>query len=180
MCQQKPIVLLSSAQHVQTHPSLALPVRQSPVPDNLMSLNTEENKDIKMEGGGMLPPTPIIQTSLLQQNSSLPQHPAEGKDNEVYAPLEWETKYDHSNNGSQTAFGKQGNSHFQCGSSNKKRPVSDIGAELQNRWKHKKEPGKGALANRSLSERNSNLSFQVFCRIFQRNIFLFNAVVENA
>ena len=67
MCQQKPIVLLSSAQDVKTHPSLALPDRQSPVPDNLMSLNTEEYKDIKMEGGGMLPPTPIIQTSLLSR-----------------------------------------------------------------------------------------------------------------
>ena len=97
----------------------------------------------------MIPPSIIQQTPL--------QHLGEGQHNE-YVPVAWETKNDQD---SIQAFAKQDRHLYQSVSSNKKRPVSDVGVDLQNRWKLKKDPNKAGLANRSLPERNSNLSFQV-------------------
>jgi len=108
-----------------------------------------------MEGGDILPSSKMIPPSIIQQTPL--QHLGEGKHNE-YVPVAWETKNDQD---SIQAFGKQDRHLYQSVSSNKKRPVSDVGVDLQNRWKLKKEHNKAVLANRSLPERNSTLSFQV-------------------
>ena len=107
-----------------------------------------------MEGGDILPPTQMIPQTTLQQHLV-----GEGTLNDAYVPVAWETENDQ---GSIQALERQGRHLFQPNvDCNKKRPVSDVGADLQNRWKLKKEHSKIGLANRSLPERNSNLSFQV-------------------
>ena len=160
MCQQKQLLLLQQTQNVRRPPSLGPPGRRVPVPESTSSLIEDDCNTHEMEGGDILPSTQMITPSLHQQSSL--QHLGEGKHNE-YVPVAWETK---NNQDSINPFGKPDRHLYQSVSSNKKRPVSDVGVDLQNRWKLKKEHSKAGLANRSLPERNSNLSFQVFIICF--------------
>lgn len=155
MCQQKHNLLLPRNHNVRSHSPLGPPDRLLPVPGSVSSLRKDESQTYEMEGGDILPSTQMIPPSIIQQTSLL--HLGEGNHNE-YVPVAWETKNDQD---SIQAFGKQDRHLYQPVNSKKKRPVSDVGVDLQNRWKLKKEQNKAGLANRSLPERNSNLSFQV-------------------
>lgn len=169
MCQQKRYLLLPRNHNERRTPSLGQPGRQLPVPESTSSLSQDDCKIYEMEGGDILPSTQMIPPSIIQQTPL--QHLGEGKHNE-YVPVTWETQ---KSQDSINPFGKSDRHLYQSVSSNKKRPVSDVGVDLQNRWKLKKEHSKAGLANRSLPERNSNLSFQVIVILlylvtFQANI----------
>ena len=155
MCQQKQFLLLPQTQNVRRPQPLGQPGRRAPVPESTSSLIEDDCHSYEMEGGDILPSTQMIPPSIIKQSPL--QHLGEGKHNE-YVPVNWEAK---NNQDSINPFGKADRHLYQSVSNNKKRPVSDVGVDLQNRWKLKKEHSKVGLANRSLPERNSNLSFQV-------------------
>ena len=155
MCQQKRHLLLPRSENERKTPFLGPPGRRQPVPESTSSLSQDDSHTYEMEGGEILPSTQMIPPSMIQQSTL--QHLGEVKHNE-YVPVTWEAK---NNQDSINPFGKPDRHLYQSVSSNKKRPVSDVGVDLQNRWKLKKEHSKAGLANRSLPERNSNLSFQV-------------------
>ena len=152
MCQQKSILLLPRSLNLRSYPPLGPPGRQLPVPESLPSSNKDDHQEYIMEEGNILPLNQIIPPSITEQ-PSLQHFAGEDKRNE-YIPPVWKTKSDQN---SSRCFGMQDGQLLQPVNSSRQRPVSDVGLDLHNRWKHKNENGKGVIANRSLPEQNMSL-----------------------